>query len=89
MTVSATAFRWLDVLEKEFDKAYVDLDLLFNEIDEEQPDAVVDGRAKMTALSSCFAQLVHKAQTISQANAKLEVRRWPSSCTELRSSAVI
>jgi hypothetical protein len=73
MSVSVSAFRWLDILEKEFDKAFVDLDLLFGEIDQDQSEITDEGRAKMTVLSSCFAQLVHKAQTISQANAKLEV----------------
>jgi hypothetical protein len=73
MSASASAFRWLDILEKEFDKAYVNLDLLLGEIDPDQSEITDDGRAKMAMLSSCFAQLVHKAQTISQANAKLEV----------------
>ena len=75
MSVSVNAFRWLDILEKEFDKAYVDLDLLLGEIDQDQSEITDEGRAKMTVLSSCFAQLSHKAQTISQSNAKLEVRR--------------
>jgi hypothetical protein len=73
MSVSVSAFRWLDILEKEFDKAFVDLDLLFGEIDQDQSDITDEGRAKMTVLSSCFAQLTHKAQTIAQSNAKLEV----------------
>jgi hypothetical protein len=73
MSVSVSAFRWLDILEKEFDKAFVNLDLLLGEIDQDQSEITDEGRAKMTVLSSCFAQLVHKAQTISQANAKLEV----------------
>ena len=73
MSVSGSAFRWLDILEKEFDKAFVDIDLLFGEIDQDQAEITDEGRAKMTVLSSCFAQLTHKAQTISQANAKLEV----------------
>jgi ribosomal protein L18 len=74
MSVSVSAFRWLDILEKEFDKAFVDLDLLLGEIDQDQSDLTDEGRAKMTVLSSCFAQLAHKAQTISQANAKLEAQ---------------
>lgn len=74
MTASTSAFRWLDILEKEYDKAFVDLDVLLGEIDQDQSDITDEGRAKMTVLSSCFAQLAHKAQTLSQANAKLEVR---------------
>uniref|UniRef100_A0AAY4C9L6 Golgi-associated PDZ and coiled-coil motif-containing protein n=1 Tax=Denticeps clupeoides TaxID=299321 RepID=A0AAY4C9L6_9TELE len=57
-------FRWLEVLEKEFDKAFVDVDLLLGEIDPDQADITYEGRQKMTSLSSCFAQLCHKAQTI-------------------------
>ena len=74
MTASTSAFRWLDILEKEHDKAFVDLDILLGEIDQDQSDITDEGRAKMTVLSSCFAQLAHKAQTLSQANAKLEVK---------------
>lgn len=67
------ALSWLDLLEKEFDKSFVDLDLLLGEIDVEQCDITYEGRTKMTSLSSAFAQLCHKAQTIFQNNAKLEV----------------
>ena len=67
------SFRWLEILEKEFDKAFVDLDLLLGEIDPDQCELTYDGRQKMTALSAAFAQLCHKAQTIFQTNAKLEV----------------
>lgn len=74
MSVSANAFRWLDILEKEFDKSFVDLDLLLGEIDEDQMEITDDGRARMTILSSSFAQVVHKLQTVSELNAKLEVR---------------
>src|SRR5690242_14998799 len=73
-TSVVSAFRWLDVLEKEFDKSFVDLDLLFGDIDQDQIELIEDGRTKMSILSSCFAQLVHKAQTIFQANAKYEVK---------------
>lgn len=74
MTASVSAFRWLDILEKEFDKAFVDLDLLLGDIDPDQSDITDEGRAKMTVFSSCFAQLSHKTQTLAQANAKLEVK---------------
>ncbi|XP_070273649.1 Golgi-associated PDZ and coiled-coil motif-containing protein isoform X3 [Myotis yumanensis] len=67
-------FRWLEVLEKEFDKAFVDVDLLLGEIDPDQADITYEGRQKMTSLSSCFAQLCHKVQTVSQINHKLEER---------------
>lgn len=66
------SFRWLEILENDFDKAFVDLDLLLGEIDPEQYELTCDGRQKMTALSAAFAQLWHKAQTIFQYNVKLE-----------------
>ncbi|XP_011667355.1 Golgi-associated PDZ and coiled-coil motif-containing protein isoform X2 [Strongylocentrotus purpuratus] len=66
------ALHWLDLLEKEFDKSFVDLDLVLGEVDPEQCDLTYEGRAKMTSMSSAFAQLCHKAQTIFQNNAKLE-----------------
>ena len=75
MAVAVSMFRWLDLLEKEFDKAFVDLDLLLGEVDPDQSEITYDGRQKMTQLSSAFAQLVHKAQTIFQSNAKLEVKK--------------
>ncbi|TKS65273.1 PDZ and coiled-coil motif-containing protein [Collichthys lucidus] len=66
-------FRWLEVLEKEFDKGFVDVDLLLGEIDPDQVDITYEGRQKMTSLSSCFAQLCHKTQTVFQLNHKLEI----------------
>ncbi|VDO26049.1 unnamed protein product [Onchocerca flexuosa] len=63
---------WLDALEKDFDKAFVDLDLLLGEIDSDQADIMFESRQKMTALSGAFAQLVHKAQTIFQCNLRQE-----------------
>lgn len=72
MAVTAESFRWLDILEKEFDKAYVDLDLLIGDLDSDEPELVYTARQKMATLSSCFAQLTHKAQTIFQNNAKVE-----------------
>ncbi|XP_069175858.1 Golgi-associated PDZ and coiled-coil motif-containing protein isoform X1 [Procambarus clarkii] len=75
MAATNVTFRWLDILEKEFDKAFVDLDLLIGEVDHydvEEPDFQAQARSRLEALSSCFAQLAHKAQTVFQANAKLE-----------------
>ncbi|XP_059139989.1 Golgi-associated PDZ and coiled-coil motif-containing protein-like [Physella acuta] len=68
------SFRWLEILEKEFDKGFVDLDLLLGEIDPDQSEITFEGRQKMTALSAAFAQLSHKAQTVFQCNAKLEAQ---------------
>ncbi|XP_017288251.1 Golgi-associated PDZ and coiled-coil motif-containing protein isoform X2 [Kryptolebias marmoratus] len=71
---AVSMFRWLEVLEKEFDKAFVDVDLLLGEIDPDQVDITYEGRQKMTSLSSCFAQLCHKTQTVFQLNHKLEAQ---------------
>lgn len=43
------------------------------ELESEDPEVVFSARQKITTLSSCFAQLTHKALTIFQSNAKLEV----------------
>lgn len=119
MAVTVVSFRWLEILEKEFDKNFVDLDLLIGknrvineyaiyfctfcsawivlksmttfsidtriclvifdyscfsgDLDGEEPDLVYSARQKLAGLSSCFAQLTHKAQTIFQHSAKTEV----------------
>uniref|UniRef100_A0A8C4QPH0 Golgi-associated PDZ and coiled-coil motif-containing protein n=1 Tax=Eptatretus burgeri TaxID=7764 RepID=A0A8C4QPH0_EPTBU len=72
MAGPGSLLRSLDLLEKEFDKAFVDVDLLLGDIDPDQSELTFEGRQKMTSLSSCFAQLSHKAQTACQMNAKLE-----------------
>ncbi|KAF7264498.1 hypothetical protein GWI33_023133 [Rhynchophorus ferrugineus] len=71
--MASVGFRWLDILEKEFDKAFVDLDLALGEIESEEANVVFNVRQKLCTLGSCFAQLSHKAQTIFQNSAKLEV----------------
>ncbi|XP_057664869.1 uncharacterized protein LOC130899111 [Diorhabda carinulata] len=70
--MASVGFRWLDILEKEFDKAFVDLDLNISELESEEASLVFNVRQKLCTLSSCFAQLTHKAQTIFQNSAKLE-----------------
>lgn len=40
----------------------------------EDSDYLYNARQRMSTLSSCFAQLTHKAQTIFQNSAKVEVR---------------
>lgn len=85
------SFRWLELLEKEFDKAFVDLDLLLGDIDPDQCELTFEGRQKMTALSAAFAQLCHKAQTVFQSNAKLEAQvvDMRSNQIELKSSKAL
>ncbi|KAG1659631.1 Golgi-associated PDZ and coiled-coil motif-containing protein [Nymphon striatum] len=72
MTPSTCGMKWLEILEKEFDKAYVDLDMLLGEIDADQMEIINESRPRMTTLSSVFVQLTHKAQTIFQNNSKFE-----------------
>lgn len=73
MSGSTAVFHCLEVLEKEFDKAFVDLDVLIGETDYDEDDITLEAREKMSTLSSCFSQLCHKTQTTAQSNAKLEV----------------
>ena len=92
-SVTVASFRWLDALEKEFDNAYVDLDLLFNELqndsdngdlsDEILTEIVENSRDKLKIMCSAWAQLVHKSQTIFQVNCKYEAQ-----IVDLRSSIV-
>ncbi|XP_076337830.1 Golgi-associated PDZ and coiled-coil motif-containing protein-like isoform X2 [Tachypleus tridentatus] len=72
MAAATTGLKWLNLLEKEFDKAFVDLDLVLGTIDEDQCEIMYEGRQKMTALSAAFAQLCHKAVTVFENNGKLE-----------------
>lgn len=65
-------FKWLDLLEKEFDRSFVQLDLLLGEVEEENKQVTNEGRDKLGVISSCFSQLCHKAQTLAQMNCKLE-----------------
>ncbi|GBP32797.1 Golgi-associated PDZ and coiled-coil motif-containing protein [Eumeta japonica] len=72
MATTAVGFRWLDILEKEFDKACVELDTSLMEMEAEEPEVVFTARQKIATLGSCFAQLTHKALTIFQNSAKIE-----------------
>jgi len=73
MAAVAACLKWVDVLETQFDKSWVDLDLLFNQIDEDEEEIVTTGCRKHAAsLASCFSQLAHKATVVFQNNAKLE-----------------
>jgi hypothetical protein len=72
-TSSTNSIRWLDDLERDFDKSFVEVDVLLGEVDTDQADLSYDARQKLTAISSCFAQLVCKCQTLFHKNIKLEV----------------
>lgn len=73
MAVGANGLKWLDLLESEFDKAFVDLDLILGDIDEEQMDLMIACRKKLVSLSAAFTQLAHKSQVVFANNMKLEV----------------
>lgn len=82
-TVGVASLKWLDTLEKDFDKSYVDLEILLSDLanDFENGDLIEDNimdfieqtRDKVKSMCSSWAQLVHKSQTIFQVNCKLEV----------------
>lgn len=71
---TAAGFKWLDLLEKEFDKSFVSIDQQSRNVAEEfDLDEMYDTQRRLLAnLGNCFVQLVHKSQTIFQINAKLE-----------------
>ncbi|XP_026471535.1 uncharacterized protein LOC113375804 [Ctenocephalides felis] len=66
------AFRWLDILEKEFDKNIVDINVSLGDIEAEEPELALSFKQRLGTLSSCWAQLSHKAQTIFQVSTKTE-----------------
>eukprot|EP00095_Tigriopus_kingsejongensis_P007006 snap_masked-scaffold430_size173499-processed-gene-0.19 protein:Tk07006 transcript:snap_masked-scaffold430_size173499-processed-gene-0.19-mRNA-1 annotation:"golgi-associated pdz and coiled-coil motif-containing" len=74
VSISTIGFKWMDLLEKEFDKSFVALDELFKTFtDDYEVYELYDANRKiMTNMGSCFIQVLHKAQTILQQNAKYE-----------------
>jgi hypothetical protein len=82
--VAVASFKWLDTLELEFDKSYVDIDLMLTNLytDVEQGDLVEESildfvdtlREKFKTMCTSWAQLVHKSQTIFQINCKQEAQ---------------
>ncbi|OQV15477.1 Golgi-associated PDZ and coiled-coil motif-containing protein [Hypsibius exemplaris] len=74
MSLSTTTFKWLDLLESEFDRAYVELDGILCHPEAEIEYVIGPARQKMALLCATFAQLSEKAQTVFQSNAKLEAQ---------------
>ena len=74
MTVAATCFKWVDLLENQFDKSWIELDTTMStlEDDEDFYDIYAKSRRHAASLASCFSQLSHKASVVFQNNAKLE-----------------
>ena len=58
----------------QFDKSWVELDSLLQQLEEDEDFAFLYGQARRPAssLASCFSQLAHKATVVFQNNAKLE-----------------
>lgn len=86
-SVAVASFKWLDTLEKEFDKSFVDFDLLLNDLsndfetgdilEDNIPEFVDTAKDQVRKMCNAWAQLVHKSQTIFQVNCKLEVSLTP------------
>lgn len=71
--VTGTGMQWLDTLEKEFDKAFVDLDVIISNFDEDRNEAhFFDARQKMGDMASIILQLAHKASVVFENNTKIE-----------------
>uniref|UniRef100_A0A915NKK4 Uncharacterized protein n=1 Tax=Meloidogyne floridensis TaxID=298350 RepID=A0A915NKK4_9BILA len=61
-----------DVLENEFDKAFVDLDVLIGEVEHENSELSFECRRRLTRISGIFVQFVHKVAIMNQHNCELE-----------------
>ena len=74
MTVAATCFKWVDLLESQFDKSWTELDSLLLPLEDDEDFSLVYTRSRRhtSSLASCFSQLCHKASVVFQNNAKLE-----------------
>ena len=74
MSDTGTIFHSIQEIENEFEKASVDLDIILTDPDfDENENWIMLALRKMHVLSSCFAKLSHKCQTIAKMNAKLVV----------------
>jgi len=75
MTTAVPMLHCMEVLSKEFERAFVDLDLVLTDIEEDEFSDIPDSfKSYMLTMSSCFSQLCHKTQCIAQTNAKLEAQ---------------
>lgn len=71
--VTAAGMKWLDILEKEFDKAFTDLDVIIGHFEEDSNEHhFFDARQRMGDIASIFLQLAHKASIVFEANTGLE-----------------
>jgi len=74
MAVASACFKWVDVLEGQFDKSWVELDSLLMQLEEDEDFSFLhtQSRRHASSLASCFSQLAHKSTVVFQNNAKLE-----------------
>ena len=74
MSVATTCFKWVDLLETQFDKSWIELDTLLMQLEEDEDLSCLytKSRRHASSLASCFSQLSHKATVVFQNNAKLE-----------------
>ena len=74
MAVASACFKWVDVLETQFDKSWVELDSLLMQLEEDEDFGFLhtQSRRHASSLASCFSQLAHKSSVVFQNNAKLE-----------------
>ncbi|CAK9295328.1 unnamed protein product [Gordionus sp. m RMFG-2023] len=77
-------------LEKEFDKNYVDLYNIFEDIEQGNVDKSIEGRIKLRGLGLVFAQVLHKISFISQNNNLLnnEILRIKENLINLNASNI-
>ncbi|XP_055350879.1 Golgi-associated PDZ and coiled-coil motif-containing protein-like [Paramacrobiotus metropolitanus] len=76
MSVSGGIFRWLDILEAEFDRAHVEVDLALRELEPDEYNLAANIREKLATLCATFTQLSEKAQSIFQNNCRLEAQLY-------------
>ena len=73
---------YLERLEKKFEKASVDLDVILSDPDfDNDDDSVSLMKSKLNMLSSCFSQLYHKLHLTLQSNEGLVVSDAIVACT--------
>ena len=74
MALATACFKWMDLLETQFDKSWIELDSLLLPLEEDEDFSFMYNktRRQTASLASCFSQLSHKASVVFQNNAKLE-----------------
>ncbi|OQR67694.1 golgi-associated PDZ and coiled-coil motif-containing protein-like [Tropilaelaps mercedesae] len=66
------ALKWVQLLEKEFDKVYIELDSMLGDLEEEHQPLCYQGKELLSAMCAAFGQLVHKALAVCELNVKLQ-----------------